>query len=341
MFKGVFTALITPFLKGEIDFRSLEKLIHRQISGGVNGLILCGTTGESPTLDEEEKLKILDFAVHKLQSSPPTPEELSEKEPSSQLKIQSKNTSETERIFPQTENFDNRGFKNQSHLIFGSGSNSTKKTILLSQKACEYPISALLVVVPYYNKPPQKGLLKHFKAVADSVDKPIILYNVPSRTGVGLKPNTIIELSKHHNIVGIKEANPNLDHFLEYKDRVSRDFCLLSGDDPSCVEFCLSGGHGVISVCSHLAPGPMVQWIQRALNRDPKIKEEFLKQHPWIEKLYINPNPIPVKSALKNQGLIQSQELRSPLVPLEDKMEKELWKVMDQYKGVFTDKISQ
>ena len=335
MLDGVFTALITPFLKGEIDFPSLEKLIRQQISGGINGLVLCGTTGESPTLDEEEKLKILDFAVHKLESLSLKTEPNSEKDSSSQLKNHGKNPGETEKTFLKTESFDNIDLKKQIHLIFGSGSNSTKKTIHLSQKASRYPVSALLLVVPYYNKPPQKGLLKHFTAVADSVDKPVILYNVPSRTGVGLKPETIIELSKHDNIIGIKEANPNLDHFLQYKDRVPGDFCLLSGDDPGCVEFCLSGGHGVISVCSHLAPRQMIQWIRQAVNRDPRVKEDFSKQHPWIEKLYIKSNPIPIKSALKNQGLIRSQELRSPLVPLEDEMEKELWRVMDQYKGVF------
>ena len=219
-------------------------------------------------------------------------------------------------------------------LIFGSGSHCTKKTIHLSQKACEYPIDALLVVVPYYNKPPQEGLLAHFKKVADNVKKPLLLYNVPSRTGIkiDLTPETIIELSKYPNIVGLKEANSNLSHFLKYKDSVPTNFSLLSGDDKTCVEFCLLGGQGVISVCSNLAPAQMSRWIKQARSQYPSVKEDFKKQHPWIEKLYVTSNPIPIKAALKQQGIITSKETRLPLVALNRKMEEDLSMTMDQYK---------
>ena len=230
MFHGVFTALVTPFLNGKIDFTSLEKLIDKQLSSGIDGFVICGTTGENPTLGETEQFEILDFVSKKVENRVP--------------------------------------------VIFGSGSHCTKKTILLSQKACQYSIKALLVVVPYYNNPPQEGLLAHFKKVADNVEKPILLYNVPSRTGIALEPETIIELSNHPNIVGIKEADPNLNHFLKYKDSVC-NFALLSGDDKTCVEFCLLGGQGVISVCSHLIPSQMANWIKRARNQDEFVKNEF------------------------------------------------------------------
>ncbi len=288
MFHGVFTALVTPFLNGKIDFSSLEKLIDLQLSGGVAGFVICGTTGESPTLEETEQLDILDFISKKVETGVP--------------------------------------------VLFGSGSHCTKKTIRLSQKACQYPIEALLVVVPYYNKPPQKGLLAHFKTVADNVEKPILLYNVPGRTGTALESATIIELSKHPNIVGIKEADSDLNQFSKYKNSVPKDFALFSGDDKSCVEFCLLGGQGVISVCSHLAPAQMVSWIKRACNQDRSIKDEFKQQHPWIEKLSITSNPIPVKAALKNQGIITSKELRLPLVALSHEMEEEMMETMNRYR---------
>ena len=288
MFQGVFTALVTPFLNGKIDFISLEKLIDQQLSGGINGFVVCGTTGENSTLDETEQFEILEFVSKKVKKRVP--------------------------------------------VIFGSGSQCTKKTISLSQKACQYPIEALLIVVPYYNKPPQEGLLNHFKKVADNVEKPIFLYNVPGRTGISLEPETIIELSNHSNIIGIKEADPNFNRILKYKNSVHKNFALLSGDDKTCVEFCLLGGQGVISVCSHLIPSQIVNWIKRALNQDKFVKNEFTQQHPWIEKLYITSNPIPIKAALENYGLITSKEMRLPLVPLNHKMEKEMLKTINDYK---------
>lgn len=290
MFQGVWTALVTPFLNGSIDFDSLEKLVENQIQSGVSGLVVCGTTGESVTLSEEEQLSILSFVCEK-----------------------------------------NRG---RVKVLFGSGSNATAKTIALSKKANAYPIDGFLVVVPYYNKPPQEGLVAHFTAVADSVEKPVVLYNVPGRTITALHPESVITLSKHPNIVGIKEANGDLGNFYKYKDQLPSDFALLSGDDESCVDFCFNGGHGVISVCSHLAPSAMVQWIQRARNKDPKVAKEFYLQQPWIRSLYLTSNPIPVKAALAAKGLIRSDELRLPLVVMNNDLKAQMLATLKQFQGI-------
>lgn len=290
MFQGVFTALITPFHNNQVDFESLDKLLEDQIKQGIQGLVVCGTTGESATLTEEEQFQVLDFVCKKVDKKIP--------------------------------------------VLFGSGSNNTAKTISMSQKACQYPIDGLLVVVPYYNKPPQEGLIAHFTAVADSVDKPIVLYNVPGRTVTSLSPDSVVELSKHPNIAGIKEANSDLNNFSMYKSKVPADFALLSGDDESCINFCFLGGHGVISVCSHVAPGKMVQWVTRAKERDESVREEFRQQHRWIQSLYISANPIPVKYALMKKGIIATDDVRLPLVPMADDLKKQLQQSFSDYQGL-------
>lgn len=290
MFQGVFTALITPFQNGSVDYDSVEKLLEQQLSSGIQGFVVCGTTAESPTLSEKEKLDLLDFVLDKVQKKVP--------------------------------------------VIFGSGSNCTKKTIELSQKACERDIDALLVVVPYYNKPPQEGLAGHFNAVADVCTKPIIMYNVPGRTITALKPDTVIQLSKHPNIVGIKEADGDLNNFSKYKNLVAEDFSLLSGDDGSCVNFCLLGGHGVISVCSHIAPSSMVGWITRAREKDESVRDEFRAQHLWIDSLYITSNPIPVKAALCKKEVIASAEMRLPLIELDEGRANKLLETLNGFMGL-------
>lgn len=290
MFKGVFTALVTPFNNQAVDFESLEKLLEDQLKGGIQGLVVCGTTGESATLTDEEQLKVLDFVCKKVDGQVP--------------------------------------------VLFGSGTNNTEKTIQWSQKACEYPIDGLLVVVPYYNKPPQEGLLAHFNKVADNVKKPVVLYNVPGRTVAQLEPKTIIELSKHKNIVGIKEANGDLKHFAQYKDEVPDGFCLLSGDDGTCIEFCQQGGHGVISVCSHMAPNKMVEWVKRAVEKDTSVQPEFEKNKTWINSLYVTANPIPVKFGVFKKGLIKSDEMRLPLITMNDALKSEVEKAFSEFEGL-------
>ncbi len=290
MFKGVFTALVTPFKDNEVDFESLDRLVEQQLKGGIQGFVVNGTTGESVTLSEDEQFKVLDFVCKKVEKRIP--------------------------------------------ILFGSGSNNTEKTIKLSKKACKYPIDGLLVVVPYYNKPPQEGLIAHFKKVADEVSKPVVLYNVPGRTVAALEPKTVIELAKHSNIVAIKEANSDLNNFSMYKNQVPDDFTLLSGDDESCVNFCFLGGHGVISVCSNVAPAKMVNWVSRAVEKDESVREEYRLQHRWIQSLYISANPIPVKHALQVRGVIDSEEVRLPLVTMGDELKKQLAGAFVDYKDL-------
>lgn len=258
-YKGVITALATPFLKGGIDFDSLGKLVQWQISQGIDGFVIHGTTAESPTVTAAEKKEIFDYVKKKVPAS-----------------------------FP---------------LIVGSGTNSTAETIRASQEAEKWGADALLVVVPYYNKPPQRGLFEHFKAVASSVSIPVILYNVPSRTITTLEAETVKKLSEHPNIIGIKEATGDLGFAKQLRSLCGREFLLLSGDDATCDEFQKQGGDGVISVASHLIPAAM-----------KKLKTSDYSD--VVDLLFMEANPIPLKRALQLMGIFRSGEMRLPLVEL-------------------------
>lgn len=271
--RGTFTALVTPFKAGKIDFPSLEKLVKHQLQGGVTGFVINGTTAESPTLTSEEKIEVFNFVRKVAGSSVP--------------------------------------------LIMGTGSNNTAQTIEDSKKAEALGADAILVVVPYYNKPPQRGLYEHFKAVATSVKIPTILYNVPGRTITSLSNETVKELSKVSGVVGIKDATGNIDIAKEISSMCGKEFVLLSGDDGTYVEFLNVGGQGVISVATHVIPSQMVQWkkwVQEgALD---KARADIAKYNDLINLLFCEANPIPVKKALQLMGIIDSAELRLPLVEL-------------------------
>jgi 4-hydroxy-tetrahydrodipicolinate synthase len=202
-------------------------------------------------------------------------------------------------------------------LIVGTGSNSTAKTIEDSKAAEKMGADALLVVVPYYNKPPQRGLFEHFKAVAGSVGIPVLLYNVPSRTITTLELDTIKKLSEHPNIVGIKEATGNIEFAKEIRKACGKEFILLSGDDGTYDEFMAAGGDGVISVSSHIIPQAMV-----------KIQARSHKE--LIDLLFCEPNPIPLKMALHQMGIFSSPECRLPLVTLSENHTESLKKAMKQ-----------
>lgn len=208
----------------------------------------------------------------------------------------------------------------QATLIVGTGSNSTRKTIELSQTVATWKPDALLTVVPYYNKPPQRGLQAHFNLIADSVDVPIILYNVPSRTVANMEAATVGSLSHHKNIVAIKDATGDLKVLRDLSAAVTKDFVLLSGDDGSCVDFAASGGHGVISVSSHIIGKEMIQSLVAAKSSAEAYRERYAN---FMRLLYIEANPIPVKAALHWMGIIDSPELRLPLVELDPKYHKE------------------
>lgn len=202
-------------------------------------------------------------------------------------------------------------------LIVGTGSNSTKKTVELSIKAEEWGADGLLVVVPYYNKPPQQGLYAHFETVANSVKTPIILYNVPGRTITSLEPPTLARLSRIKNIVGIKEATGNIELFRAMKAVTPESFIYLSGDDGTYADFLKAGGHGVISVVTHVVPKEFMKITN--FSRDQKWMEAANEQivlKNLIDLLFIEANPIPVKKALQIMGIIESDELRLPLVTM-------------------------
>ncbi len=255
--KGVYTALVTPFWQGRVDFPSLERLVSEQLQAGIRGFVVNGTTAESPTLLEHEVEEIFFFVKKML---PP-----------------------------------------DARLILGVGSNSTQHTLEKVKKAQDWGAHAFLVVVPYYNKPPQRGLYQHFVQIAEQSLAPVILYNVPSRTVTHLEIKTIADLSSRPNILGIKEASGNIPWDKELMAQVGGNFLYLSGDDATYEEFLALGGHGIISVASHILPQAYLQG-------------EIKKYLPLIQSLYMESNPIPVKMALYLLGLIRSPECRLPLV---------------------------
>lgn len=203
-------------------------------------------------------------------------------------------------------------------LVMGTGSNSTAHTIEATRDAEKIGADGVLVVVPYYNKPPQRGLFAHFKAVAESTTLPVILYNVPGRTITSLTAETVKELSGLRNVVGIKEATGNIDLEKEIVAACPKSFVMLSGDDGTYAEFLANGGHGVISVASHIIPSEFAAWTKAARTGDfAPARAGIEKFKKVIDALFVEANPIPVKKALQLMGLIESGELRLPLVELE------------------------
>ena len=280
--KGVITAMVTPFRDGAIDFLSIKKIIKEQLDGGIDGLVIAGTTGESPTLSRKEKETIFSYVKSEVAGHIP--------------------------------------------LIMGTGSNSTYETVEETKIAEKMGADAALVVVPYYNKPPQEGLYRHFEKVAESTRLPIILYNVPSRTIVSLTVDTISRLSDIANIVGIKEASGNIKFTEEIIEKTTGDFFVLSGDDATYLDLYGAGAEGVISVISNVIPKQTKEW---AINYDsPKTKEEFNKFKPFIDSLFMEANPIPVKMCMYWRGTISTPDLRLPLVRLSDKGQEILKEAM-------------
>ena len=271
-FGGVATALITPFLRGEVDYPSLKKLLKFQLEKGIQGFVVNGTTAESPTLTPEERKKIFKFV---------------QSEASGQVPV-----------------------------IMGTGTNSTDETILRTKEASELGAAAALVVVPYYNRPPQQGLYLHFKKIAETSNIPVILYNVPSRTVAKLELETILKLAKVENIVGIKEATGDIHFAGKIRAGVEKEFTLLSGDDGSYSHFLNAGGDGIISVGSHIFPKEFVALQSREAGSDVKFESSLVT----INNLYLEPNPIPVKMALYLMGIISSPELRLPLTVMSEEL---------------------
>lgn len=286
IFKGVYSALPTPFNDDDsIDFSSWEKLIDQQIKAKVHGIVPCGTTGESPALNEDEKFELIERAVKKCRGT-------------------------------------------ELQVIAGTGSNNTQDTVKTSKMAEKLGADACLVVTPYYNKPTQEGLLLHFNEVAEHA--PVILYNVPSRTSVSLAVPTVVKLSAHKNIVGIKEATGNLALFTEMKIEVAKNmktpkpFCFLTGDDPTLWSFFASSGDGVISVASNLLPRCIrmifEDWSEGRVGAGYKLFEHLF---PLLQNLFIETNPVPVKYLMQKRGIIPAKA-RLPLSPLSKANEEKL-----------------
>ena len=272
MLSGSLVAIVTPMLAdGALDLPRLKSLIDWHVAEGTDGIVIVGTTGESPTVDVEEHCKLIEAAVQYAAKRVP--------------------------------------------VIAGTGGNSTREAIALTQFARKAGAAYALSVVPYYNKPTQEGLYRHFKAIAESTDIPLILYNVPSRTVADLANDTVVRLSQVRNIVGIKEATGSVERVQDLMKRVRKDFLVFSGDDATCLSYMLLGGHGVISVTANVAPRLMHEMCvaARAGNSAQAItiNNRLLGLH---KNLFLESNPIPVKWALGRMGRI-AEGIRLPLTP--------------------------
>lgn len=280
LFTGSGAALATPFTDGEVDFEALGRLIDMQLSGGTDALIVCGTTGEPPTLTTAEKDAVLEFALSRAAGRIP--------------------------------------------VIAGTGTNSTDASIRQSQKAQRIGADGLLVVTPYYNRTTQRGLIAHFTAIADAVDIPVILYNVPSRTGVNLLPETAARLSEHENIMGIKEASGDLSQAAELARLCGDKLALYSGNDDQVLPMLALGGQGVISVAANVVPEIMHRMVSAWLEGDIAVCRALqLSVLPLIRQLFSEVSPIPVKAALEIMGICKS-DVRMPLV----KLSEEKWEAL-------------
>ncbi|MFN3354123.1 MAG: 4-hydroxy-tetrahydrodipicolinate synthase [Brevundimonas sp.] len=271
LFKGVITALITPFRDGNVDFAAFEGLVERQIAAGVHGLVPVGTTGESATLTLEERQLVIETCV--------------------------------------------RVAAGRVRVIAGCGSSSTSQAVDLVRHAKTVGADGALVVTPYYNRPSQAGLEAHFRAIAEAVELPILLYNVPGRTGVDLANETVAALAAHPNVVGIKDATGDLGRVSWMRARIEGDFDLISGDDPSFPGYMAHGGHGVISVTSNVAPEAMVALYESVLACDRDAAGVWQERLIALHKaMFLDASPAPAKYALSRLGQC-AEETRLPITP--------------------------
>jgi 4-hydroxy-tetrahydrodipicolinate synthase len=271
MFTGCGTALVTPFRRDlSVDEETMRRLVRRQIEGGINYLVPCGTTGESPTLTRKEHLRVVEIVIEEARGKTP--------------------------------------------VLAGAGGNDTAHVIDMARECETMGASGILSVSPYYNKPTQEGLYQHFKAIAAAVRVPVILYNIPGRTGVNIEPATIYRLAEIENIVGVKEASGNISQMAAILDGVPEGFDVLSGDDGITLPLMALGGRGLISVTSNEIPAEMTQIVKLALANDfagaRKIHGKYFR---LMEANFVETNPGPVKAALGLMGLLDPV-FRLPLV---------------------------
>ena len=288
MFRGTFTALVTPFRDGGIDVSAFEQLIETQIAAGITGIVAIGTTGESPTLSHAEREQVIHVAVGKASK--------------------------------------------RCLVLAGTGSNSTQHAIDDTKRAEKLGVDAALLVGPYYNKPSQEGLFRHFKAIAEATSLSIMLYNIPGRCGVDIVPETVARLAKEcRNIVSIKEASGSVERVGELRRHLPDAFTILSGDDSLTLPFMAVGTAGVVSVASNLFPSEVCALVRAAESGDLKLAEKsHRKLLPLFKDLFIEPNPVPVKTALGWRGAMSS-EVRLPLCEMSEANQTRLRKTLEDF----------
>jgi len=288
MFRGTFTALVTPFRNGAIDVAAFEKLIESQIAAGITGIVAVGTTGESPTLSHEERQELIRLAVATT--------------------------------------------KKRCQVLAGTGSNATQHAVADTKMAEKLGADGALLVAPYYNKPSQEGLFRHFKTIADATALPIMLYNIPGRCGVDIASDTVARLAKEcSNIVTIKEASGSVERVSELRARLPESFTILSGDDSLTLPFMSAGAVGVVSVASNLFPAEVCALVRAYECGDAKLALNLhRKMFPLFKDLFIEPNPVPVKTALGWRGTM-SGEVRLPLCEMNGANQARLRRTLEEF----------
>ncbi len=287
MFTGSHVAIVTPFRNGTLDERALGDLIEFQIANGTNGIVPCGTTGESATLTHEEHDRVIAFTVEAVRRRVP--------------------------------------------VIAGTGSNSTDEAVSLTKHAKQAGADGALLITPYYNKPTQDGLFRHYKAVAEAADIPLVLYNIPGRTGVNMAPATVARLATIRNIVAIKEGAGSLPQVSEIIQACGDKMTVLAGDDALTLPMMAVGAKGVITVTANIAPADMSAMVAAYLaGRIEDAKRLHYKLYPLFTALFFETNPIPVKTALAAMGKIDG-ELRLPLSPMSTEPKEKLLRAMKDY----------
>ena len=290
MFRGTFTALVTPFRNGDVDLAALDKLIETQVAAGISGLVAVGTTGESPTLMHEEKEEVIAQVV--------------------------------------------KVAAGRGKVLAGTGSNSTRDSIAMTKFAEKTGADGALLVAPYYNKPSQEGLFRHFKAIADATSLPIMLYNIPGRCAVDILPETVVRLAENcRNIVSIKEASGSVERVGELRRRLPDEFTILSGDDSLTLPFLSVGAAGVVSVATNLFPSEVCALVRACESGDLKSAGTLhRKLLPLFKDLFIEPNPVPVKTALGWRGAM-SGEVRLPLCEMSEANQARLRKTLEEFEA--------
>ena len=287
MFKGSMVAIVTPFKNGKVDEKALGDLIEFQILNGTDGIVPCGTTGESATLSYEEHNRVIEFTIEAVKKRVP--------------------------------------------VIAGTGSNSTDEAIMLTRHAKKAKADAALLITPYYNKPTQEGLYRHYKKIAEDVDIPLVLYNVPGRTGVNILPQTVARLSEIKNIVAIKEATGSLQQISETIQLCGERIAILSGDDFTALPTYAVGGKGVISVTANIIPKDMsAMWDAFEKGDLKEANRLHYKTFNLHGLMFCETNPIPVKTALSLMGKCTA-EFRLPLCPMSDANLEKLKKGLKEY----------